>query len=175
MISQYKYTDKEINEILSSIVVLLDSRERVNDHILQWFDSKKIKYKIKKLDQGDYSCYIPQNKELNIDRDLYFDKDICIERKGSLDELAGNFSQERDRIKNEFLQYPGKMTLLIEDSTYSDICKGNYKSQYAAKSFLGTIHSFRDRYDIPFIFVSKEHSPMFIYYTLYYFIRNILN
>ena len=97
----YKYTDKEIERLIKSIVILTDTREQKNQHILDWLDKKKIPHKTKALQNGDYSFYIPATSDLNIDRDLYFDKEIMVERKGSLEELSGNFSQQRTRFEEE--------------------------------------------------------------------------
>ena len=72
MIDLYKYTDKEIKELLKSMVILVDSRENANSHILKWFDEKKISYKIEKLEFCDYSFLLPANSELGFNRDLYF-------------------------------------------------------------------------------------------------------
>lgn len=174
MFRNYKYTDKEIKQILNSLSLLIDTREKSNSHIISWLDKKKINYKSKKLDQGDYSFYIPKNKELNIDRDLYFNNELSIERKGSLDELAGNFSNNRDRIEKEFALHEGNMILIVEDSSYRDIYKGNYRSKYSSKSYLGTLHSFSNRYNIPFMFIDKECSAMFIYFTFRYYLRDLL-
>lgn len=175
MIGKYKYTEKEIKELLASIVIIVDTREKPdkNKHITDWFDKNKIKYVRQKLDQGDYSFYLPRNHELNIDRDTYFDG-ICIERKNGLDELASNFSQDRERIKNEFIQYNGNMTLLIENDSYKDLCDSNYRSKYDVKSFIGTLHSFSDRYNIHFIFIDSNYSARYIYSKFYYYLRNLI-
>ena len=76
MFELYHYTQKEIDEILKSITILVDTREHdgCNDHILNYLDAKKVPWKKSKLGYGDYSFYIPKNEELNIYRDLYFDK-----------------------------------------------------------------------------------------------------
>ena len=174
MLEKYKYTDSEMKELLSSIVVIIDTREKANKHIIDWFTEKKIHYIIKKLDHADYSFYLPQNINLGIERDMYFTNEISVERKGSLEELAGNFSKDRDRIEDEFLRHKGELTLLIEDGNYKDIWENNYKTKLSNKSYIGTLHSFSDRYKTPFIFVDKEHSARFIYFKFYYFLRNIL-
>lgn len=175
MLERYKYTDKEIKSILNSIVVLIDTREQSNNHIIKWLEDKKINYKNIKLDYGDYSFYIPENKELNIERDIYFTNDICIERKNSTDEIIGNFSQDRNRIEDEFLRHKGKMILLIEDiNFYANICEGNYKSQYSKNSAIGTFHSFIDRYNLYYMFVNKDYSARFICNIFKYFIYNKL-
>ena len=42
---KYKFSDKEIDEILNKLVILVDTREQTNQHILNWFEAKKKKYK----------------------------------------------------------------------------------------------------------------------------------
>lgn len=175
MIEYYRYSDKELQTLLKSIIIIIDSREQQSDHITQWLDSKKIRYIVKKIDSGDYSFMIPANLELGIGRDLYFTDKISIERKGSLEEVSGNFTNDRLRIESEFIRHKGKMFLLIENANYTDIIKHNYKTEYAPVSFLATLHSFSERHDIPFIFMKdKRCSGQFIYLTFYYWLRNFL-
>lgn len=174
MLDKYKYTEKEQKKLLASMGILVDTREK-STHVIDWLDKENIKYKRQKLDQGDYSFYLPKNKELNIDRDLYFDKDYAIERKGSLEELSTNMTKERQRLKSEFAQYKGKMILLIEGANYEDICTGNYKSQYNSKSYLASLHSMSSEFNIPFIFIpNRKYTPIFIHLHFYYCLRNIL-
>ena len=46
----YKFTDTEINKLLKeNFMILYDTREQVNEHILSYFDKKKIPYKKQKL------------------------------------------------------------------------------------------------------------------------------
>ena len=99
--NQYKYTDKEVEEIIKSMIILVDTREKKMDHITEYFDKAKIPYKKKALPYGDYSFLVPQNESLSIPRDLVFYNDIVIERKGSLEELSGNLTKERDRLEKE--------------------------------------------------------------------------
>lgn len=175
MFHKYKYSDKEQKEILSSIVILIDTREKSNKHIIDYFNKNKISYKSVKLDQGDYSFYIPKNEDMHIDRDVYFNKEIVFERKGSLEELSTNLTKERDRLKTEFSNYKGKMTLLIENSNYEDVVCGNYKSQYSSKSFTASIHSLSSEFNIPVVFMpNKDYSAMYMYLTFYYYLRNII-
>lgn len=175
MFKNYKYTDKEKTALLKSIVVLVDTREQKNKHITDWFDGKKIKWKSKALKQGDYSFYVPQTPELNIERDLYFDNEIIVERKNSVDELAVNFSKHRTRFEEEMATFQGKKYLLIENNTYEDIVLGNYRSEYAAKSYLATLHTFNHRYRLEVMFMPQsELSGMWIYSTFMYWLREIL-
>lgn len=175
MFDKYKYTDKEIKQILNSIVILVDTREQKNQNISSWFDSKKIKHKKKSLSYGDYSFYVPANEELHIPRDVLFTNDICIERKNSTDEIVSNFAQDRNRIEDEFLRHKGKMILLVEDEQfYKNICNGSYKSNYKKQSAVATYHTFIERYGLCPAFVHKEYAGYYIYMTFRYYLRNYL-
>lgn len=57
----YKFTDKELKEVLKNLTILVDTRENSNQHVIEFFNKKKIPYKVKKLDFGDYGCMIPAN------------------------------------------------------------------------------------------------------------------
>lgn len=175
MLKHYKYTDKEKTSLLRSIVILVDTREQKNSHITEYFDRKKIPWKSKALNNGDYSFYIPQNSDLNIDRDMYFDNEIIVERKNSADELAGNFTKHRTRFEEEMATFSGKKYLLIENSTYDDIVNGKYRSEYAAKSYLATLHTFNHRYSLEIMFMPQsEMSGLWIYSTFMYWLREKL-
>ena len=45
MLGKYKYTEAEEKELLSSIVILVDTKEKVNNHITDYFDTHGIPYK----------------------------------------------------------------------------------------------------------------------------------
>lgn len=169
-----KFTDTQKAELLKSIVFIVDSREQKNDHVTtNYFDKHNIPYIKRKLPNGDYSFMLPKNEELGIMTDLTFENEIAIERKGSLDELAGNFTTGRDRIEKEFSTSKAKLYLVIEGK-YHDICNQNYRSKYDKKSFMATLHTFYERYNVPFVFVEKEDIGKFIYCTMYYHLRELL-
>lgn len=161
---------------MKSIVILVDTREQKNEWIINYFDEKKIPYKIKKLDHGDYSYFIPKNDELNIPRELYMDQIVAVERKANLEELSGNMTTDRERLEKEFSLYKGKMHLLIENASYDDIYNNNYKTQYNKKSYMGSLHSFALRYDLSIMFMpKKECSGVFIFCTFYYHMKSLLH
>lgn len=173
MLKNYMYTKEEMDALIKSIVIIVDSREKANQHITDYFDKHGIKYIVKALNCGDYSFYIPANPELNIERDISFEKLVCIERKNSAEELSLCFTNTRTRFEDEFLRGTGiKKYLLVERCSYSDIVNGNYNSGYNSKGFLGSIHAFDHKYDLRTVFMPcKEHSPIFIYGVFYYFIK----
>lgn len=172
----YKYTKKERKSLLNSLKILIDTREKKNDHIIKYLKNKNIPYKSKKLNSGDYSFLLPANEELGIMRDIYFNDQITIERKASLDELSGNFTQNRTQFENELIRSnDNKFILMIENETgYSDIINHKYRTNYNPKSFVGTLHTFRHRYNADLIFINKSAAGNFIYYTFYYWLREFL-
>lgn len=171
----YKYTDKEIDQLVKSIVILTDTREQKNQHILDWLDSKKVPHKTKALSNGDYSFYVPANPDLNIDRDLFFDKEIMVERKGSLEELSGNLSQQRARFEEEMATYPGVKYLLVENANYHDIVTGNYDTKFSSKAYLASLHTFNHRYGLQMMFMpDPKYSGYFLYGVFTYFLRKKL-
>lgn len=177
MFELYRYTDKETQALINSMIILYDTREHdgKNDHILKVFDKMKVQYRRKKLDYGDYSFMIPANEELGIQRDLDFSKKIMIERKASLDELASNLTKERDRIKKELALAPQTKVLLIENATYSDVLNGNYRSEYAAKAYWATLHSFWHEFGMPVMFMpNPTESAYFIRGFFQYWLKNYL-
>ena len=172
----YHYTKKEIKQLLKSITVLIDSREQKKSHITNYLEDKNIPYKSKKLDYGDYSFMLPKQPELGIQRDIYFNSQISVERKQSLNELSGNFTHDRTQFENELIRSSnGKLILLIENvKGYENIIKHNYRTDYKPKSFIGTLHSFRHRYNLDVVFIDPAYSGNYIYYTFYYWLREVI-
>ena len=175
MLSHYKYTDKEKEELIKSLTIIVDSREKVNGQILEWFDKNHVKYVVKALKNGDYSFYVPANEKLNIDRDLYFDRQIMIERKASLEEISGNITQNRARFEEELATFSGKKYLMIENANYSDIIQKNYKTDISPKAFLATLHTYNHRYGLELMFIpDAAFSGVYIYGVLSYYLQSQL-
>lgn len=174
MIKYYRYTDKELQTILKSLTIIVDTRENANKHILDYFTEKKISYDVQKLDFADYSCFIPANPELGIIRDTYLN--CFLERKGSIEELSGNFCNDRDRFESEFLRAKSnRLIMMIEEQAgLEKIVEHKYNTQYNEKSFLASLFSFAHRYNIDVNFINKKYAGMFIYMQLYYYVREFL-
>lgn len=171
----YSYSEKEQKEILKSIVILCDTREQKSDHITKWLDSKKIQWQDKKLNYGDYSFKVPCNSLLGINRDLFFDSEIVVERKNGLVELSGNISQDRERFEREWSRAGKcKKVLLVENGSYENILEGKYDTQLNSKSYFATLLAFSHRYNIDIQFVSTKWVAHYIYYLFYYFLRERL-
>lgn len=174
MLKNYKFTDREKEEIISSMVYVIDTREKKNEHIIQRMEEKKIKYVKRKLDYGDYSFYIPKNEKLGIHRDIWFDKEIVVERKASLEELSGNLTTNRARFKEEMALAPKNKVLLVESSRYEDLVAGNYDTHYDKKSFLATLHKYWFKYNCPFFFINSKNTLVFIKFFLEGYLKESL-
>ena len=174
MTQLFRYTKDEIEALVKTIVVLIDTREQKNIHITDYLDKIKVPYKEMALDHGDYSFYIPKNEAYGITRDLYFTDIVTVERKGCLEELSGNFCNGRARIEEEFTRKKGRMYLMVEDATYEDIVRHNYDTQYNPVSFIATIDTFEARYNIQTSFISKVAAGYFIYHKFKYHLREYL-
>ena len=164
-----------MDELISSIVILIDTREQKSNHITDYFDRKNIAYKKKALKFGDYSFMLPANESLSIPRDLYFTNSCVIERTASLEEISGNLTNGRDRFEKELCLAPAAKVLLIENASYGDIAAGNYDTKYNRKSFLGSLHSFWFKYNIPVMFMQdNKYSGLFIREYFEYFLKHYL-
>lgn len=127
------------------------------------------------LKYGDYSFYIPADESLGINRDLYFNNKIIIERKNSLEEISSCFTESRDRLKKEFALAPENKVMMIENASYIDMINGNYKTKYDAKSFWASYHSFWHEFNLPIMFIpDNKYSGVFIKGYFYYFLRGLL-
>ena len=173
---RYRFTDKEIKELLKNITILIDTREQ-KSHVKSWLDSNKIKSKSQKLDYGDYSCFIPPVEGITT-KPLYFDRDIVIERKKDIDELVNNLKDNASRIKSEFAhlnKYGTKYYIFLEDYLYDKhLENGNYKSQYKSSTLQSRLISLQCEYNTIIRPISKEYIGKNIYLYLYYEVRNIL-
>lgn len=162
------YTDKEINELLKQLTIIVDSREQVNGHVTGYFDKCKVAHATRKIDTGDYSAMIG---------DMTLEHDVVIEKKNGIDEIAGNFTVDRQRFENEFTRAKAdglKVFLLIENASWSDILLHNYRSKLEPKSLIASLLSWQVRFNITIIFCKPSETGQIIYGTLYYAAREAL-
>lgn len=175
MMLRYKRTDKEIDEILKTLTIVIDTREKVNQHILDYLHKKEIPVKIQKLDTGDYGCMIPANDELGVPRDMYLA--ARVERKAHIDEITGNLQKDtRSAFENELIRSQDiPFTLIVEDKDgYEKMIKGQYRSRYNPLALLGTINTFKAKYNFELIYLDKIYSGNWIYHHFYYQAKHAL-
>lgn len=160
---RYNYSQKEIDSILKSMVIVVDSREQKNKHITNYFETQKIIYMSRALKTGDYSAFIPKNEELGITRDIHLL--ATVERKNSIDELAQSIT-DRSRFENELIRASrSHFIMIVEDKDgYENLLNHNYRSQYSPKALLGSIKAFEVRYKFTTIFLDKKLTGNYINY-----------
>lgn len=172
---QYKFSVGELKKLTKSMIILVDSREKKNSHVLDYFTKNSIVYQTTKLDYGDYSFMIPAAAA---GEDIYFHRDIVIERKSSLEELSGNLAQERERFEKEFLRAGNdgcKVYLMIEASGgYSDIIAHKYKTEFTPAAYMASLKTWESRFNANVQFIDRSYSGYYIYSTFCYFCREIL-
>lgn len=172
---QYRFSVGDIKRFMKNMVILVDSREKRNDHILDYFKKNGIAFEVVKLDYGDYSFRIPAEVS---GTDIYFHKDIVIERKASLEELSGNLAQERDRFEKEFLKAGNdgcKIYLMTEaPGGYTDIIAHKYKTDFTPAAFMASMKTWESRFGCNVQFIDRQYSGYYIVSTFQYFAREML-
>ena len=172
---QYKFSVEEIKRLTKSMIVLVDSREKKNSHILDYFRKQKIAYQVEKLEYGDYSFMIPAEAAGS---NIYFHKDIMIERKASLEELSGNLAQNRKRFEAEFLRAGNdgcKTYLMVEaPGGYSDIIGHKYHTELNPAAFAASLKTWESRFGTNIQFIDSQYSGYYIAATFQYFARESL-
>ncbi|MEW4068653.1 MULTISPECIES: ERCC4 domain-containing protein [Bacillus] len=171
----FHYTDKEISNILKTLTIVIDTRENVNGHILDYLHQKDIPIRNQKLDTGDYGCMIPKNEELGIPRDIYLDSRV--ERKAHMDEITGNLQKDtQTAFENELIRSKDiPFTLIVEDlHGYEKMLQGKYRSKYNPLALLGRLNTFKAKYNFEIVYVDKKFSGNWIYHHFYYQAKHYL-
>lgn len=162
------YTDSELLKTLQRLEVVVDTREQKNTHITSFLTGKNVPCVSRKLDIGDYSCQLDG---------MTFEKDFCVERKANLDEIAGNFTEGRERFEREFIRaraFNTKVFLVVENASWQDIYSHNYSSKLNEKALLASLMAWQVRYNVTVILCDKGNSPKMIYGLLWYAAREKL-
>ena len=167
----YKFNQKEIKKILDSLVIIVDTREQSNQHIIDFFNKKKIPYSIEKLPFGDYSCKLPAGSFEHQGRDIYFNNDFVLERKANIDEICSNLKENAARLKKELAhlnKYNIEFYIFLEDENYElNLRNSNYRSQYDAFTLMQRIYKgIEAEYNTMVIPVPKSCMGSKIYYFL---------
>lgn len=171
----YKYTDKEVDVILKTLTIVMDTREQQAKHISDYIHQKEIPLRIRKIDHGDYGCLIPKNEELGIHRDIHLNS--FVERKAHMDEITGNLQKStRTAFENELIRsQESRFVLIVEDKdAYMKMLKGEYRSRYNPHALLGTLNTFKAKYNFEIVYLDKSLSGNWIYHHFYYQMRHYL-
>lgn len=159
MIANIVIKPKNIEQLLKNIEIIYSTKEQENSHILQYFDSVNVKYRKASMPTCDYSAFLPKCEELGLPFDITLEKELLIERKAHLNELANNICQERSAFQNEWIrarESGASLYLVIESGSFADIDAHRYRSQYNEKAYYNTLLSWREKYGFHVDFVTKE-------------------
>ena len=156
----------EIDGILKTFTILVDTREHPNSSYLQRLSSMGVPFERKKLDFGDYSakCRLPDGKEYSLE------KAVCVERKMSFDELCSCYCQQRKRFVNEFQRAKdnnAKIYLLVENGSWEAAYKGDYNSLMKPQALVASLTAWLARYNCQIIFCKPNISGRLIKELLY--------
>ena len=165
-------TDKEMSSVLADIEIIVDTREKKNQHILDYFRDNKIPYVVSKLNTADYSFSLPHFPELGLDRRF------LVEKKNSLTEIAGNFSKDRARFAREFERIGSEhIHLVIEEATWKKVANKSWRSEFSSNAMMASILTWSIRYNCPIWFCGVTESPKLIYnilrYELFEYLKNM--
>ncbi|EEM02026.1 hypothetical protein bmyco0002_56450 [Bacillus pseudomycoides] len=169
----YRYSEKELKQILDTLEIIVDTREQKNQHVLDYFRKKNVPFKIRTMKTGDYSAMIPKNPEMGIMKDTYLTS--VIERKNGVDELVESI-KDRSRFENELIRASqNPFVLIVEDSQgYQKILKGEYRSRYKPESLLGSLQTFEVRYGFSVVYIPAVATGNYIYHRFLYTAREYL-
>ena len=164
----------EIDKILSTMVILVDSREHPTAEAKKRWERFGVPYERVCLKSGDYSAKftLTNGEELNLNNRC------VVERKMSVGEICGNFGSGRARFKREFerLRENGTKTyLLIENATWENIYNGRYNSRMTPQSLVASLTAWLARYNVVPIFCKAEISYKLIRELLYREAREVLS
>lgn len=156
-------SETNIKKLINQMVVLVDSRENENSHIIDYFTKHKIAYRVKAMECFDYSCEIKANSDLGLPFDISLENLIGIERKGSggsgISELSGNFTTSRNQFEEKWEKAKAtteNLYLLIENGSWDDIRQHKYKSEFGENAFYNSLISWRTKYGFHIDFVKTE-------------------
>jgi ERCC4-type nuclease len=161
---------------LSDFVLIIDSQEKENRHIIDFLNLNAIQYTVRHLNFGDYS-FIYQGQS--------FQSLIAVERKNSLEELSGNLFKWRERFEREHERAKSayRFYWLIEHGSITDIYTAAYEERVNKhgelvkaneNAFIGKVLSMQSKYNLQIDFVSKELIGRHIMNIFFYYLRNVL-
>ena len=156
----------ELSEILDTFSIVCDTREQATPRAKERFAAFGVPVQRATLHYGDYCANVrlPDGKWL-YDPKQTIRPACCIERKMSLDELAGCLGRGRARFKREFERASdnkAKMYLLTENGSWEGILFHRYRSQLNTNAFLASLTAWSVRYDATPIFCKSDISGRMI-------------
>lgn len=171
------FTKKEYEALLEHMVIICQTNEKSNAHILEYFDKNGIKYTNKSIRDGDYSFMLKPMPELGFFVDTYFTDELFIERKNSLQELASSIYGHKTLRSNGTKEYddafirelkrainkPHKFLLVEQPNGIDDILKHNYPNNFSESAFFENLTALQVKFGLSVNFCSAENMGRLIY------------
>jgi hypothetical protein len=161
---------------LKKFVLIIDTMEKENSHIVEFMKANNVSYIRRKLDFGDYSFEYDGKS---------YEKLISIERKNSLEELSGNLFKWNERFENEHNRSKGsRFYWMIESGSVTNIYAAAYEEHVNkhgelvkadSNAFIGKVLAMQCRHGFQIDFVGKEYIGKHIMNVFFYYLRSILN
>ena len=151
---------KDINAVLATMTVLVDSREQDTERARWRYNSIGLPVERCVLDYGDYSynATLPDGRQI-VDISERVKPMLSIERKMSIDELATCFTTGRKRFEREFDRAKAagaRIWLLVENGSWEAVYDHRYNSKMLPQSLSGSIIAFCRRYDSQIVFCTER-------------------
>lgn len=161
----------EASEALATFAIICDTREQATPRARERLASFGVPVQRATLKYGDYCANVrlPGGEWLH-DIGHPIEPACVVERKMSLDELAGCFGRSRDRFKREFERAAAcnaRMYLLTENGTWEGIMYHRYRSKLNSKAFLASLTAWTIRYGMTPVFCKSDISGWLIKEILY--------
>ena len=161
----------EIREALDSFRICVDTREQDTPKARERYKAFGVPFRKQTLAYGDYcgNVTIPGGADL-YPSDSVISADCVIERKMSLDELAGCFTRSRDRFRKEFERardVGARIYLLTEGASWEMLFNHRYRSRFNPEAFKASLVAWSARYGAHVIFCKPETSGRLIREILY--------
>lgn len=160
----------EQQEVLQSFRIIADTREHNTPKASERYESFGVPVQRATMNYGDYCANIILPGGSLHDISATVSAKCYVERKMSLDELAGCFTRGRERFQREFeraAENGAKGYLLVEGGSWEAILNHRYRSRLGSKAFLASIVAWMVRYDLTPIFCKEGTSGMMIKELLY--------
>lgn len=132
------------------MIIQVDSREKKNNEVLEYFDSIGQKYFISKIASGDY---------IDIKNPV-----VTIDLKANLLELANNLTRKHAQFREEIRKAHEDMecefaVLIREDITFDDVVKWrNKRTQLKGEQLYKIMKTMEERYNVHWFFCNRYNA-----------------
>lgn len=146
----------ELEKTLSTMTIICDSREHATAEAKKRWESFGVPYVIEPLKSADYTARfrLPNGEWFSLENHA------VIERKSGIDELCGNFCQNRARFIREFERIKeagAKAYIIVEGgASWEAIYNHRYHSKMSPQALVASLTAWMARYNAHIIFCRAE-------------------